>query len=114
MSRMFRQLLGRFGEAEKIKVRAMGKVIYRAFASRTKHTGGIRSPKQRTLLNADLLWRHKGWAYQPPSTNLPARWEKEIAGVVVWAQIFELKGLYGHYAFDRRSDAHSRRWKGNC
>ncbi len=85
MSRMFRQLLGRFGEAEKIKVRAMGKVIYRAFASRTKHTGGIRSPKQRTLLNADLLWRHKGWAYQPPSTNLPARWEKEIAGLVVWA-----------------------------
>ena len=85
MSRMFRQLLGRFGEAEKIKVRAMGKVIYRAFASRTKHTGGIRSPKQRTLLNADLLWRHKGWAYQPPSTNLPAHWEKEIAGVVVWA-----------------------------
>ena len=83
MSRMFRQLLGRFGEAEKIKVRAMGKVIYRAFASRTKHTGGIRSPKQRTLLNADLLWRHKGWAYQPPSTNLPAHWEKEIAEVVV-------------------------------
>ena len=75
-------MLGRFGEAEKIKVRAMGKVIYRAFASRTKHTGGIRSPKQRTLLNADLLWRHKGWAYQPPSTNLPARWEKEIAGVL--------------------------------
>ena len=114
MSRMFRQLLGRFGEAEKIKVRAMGKVIYRAFASRTKHTGGIRSPKQRTLLNPDLLWRHKGWAYQLPSTNLPARWEKEIAGVVVWAYILELKGRYGHYAFERRSDAHSRRWKGNC
>ena len=85
MSRMFRQLQGRFGDAEKIKVRAMGKVIYRAFASLTKHKGGIRSPKQRTPPNADLLWRHKGWAYQPPSTNLPARWEKEIAGVVVWA-----------------------------
>ena len=70
----------------------MGEVIYGAFASRTKHTGGIRSPKQRTLLNPDLLWRHKGWAYQLPSTNLPARWEKEIAGVVVWAYILELKG----------------------
>ena len=90
----------------------MGEVIYGAFASRTKHTGGIRSPKQRTLLNADLLWRHKGWAYQPPSTNFSARWEKEIAGVDVWAYIIELKRRYGHYAFERRSDAHSRRWKG--
>ena len=92
----------------------MGEVIYGAFASRAKHTGGIRSPKQRTLLNADLLWQHKGCAYQLPSTNLPARWEKEIAGVVVWAYILELKGSYGHYAFERRSDAHLRRWKGNC
>ena len=114
MSRMFRQLQGRFGDAGKIKVRAMGKVIYRAFASLTKHKGGIRSPKQRTPPNADLLWRHKGWAYQPPSTNLPAHWEKEIAGVVVWTYILEPKGRYGHYAFERRSDAHSRRWKGNC
>ena len=92
----------------------MGEVIYGAFASRTKHTGGIRSPKQRTLLNPDLLWRHKGWASQPPSTNLPARWEKEIAEVVVWAYILEPKGRYVHYTFERRSDAHSRRWKGNC
>ena len=88
----------------------MGEVIYGAFTRQRKETIAIVSPKRRTLLNADWLWKFKGWAYQLPSTNLPARREKEIAGVLVWAYILELKGPYGRYTFERRSDAHVSRW----
>ena len=88
----------------------MGEVIYGAFTRQRKETIAIVSPKRRTLLNADWLWKFKGWAYQLPSTNLPARWEKEIAGVLVWAYILELKGPYGRYTFERRSGAHASRW----
>jgi hypothetical protein len=88
----------------------MGEVIYGAFTRQRKETIAIVSPKRRTLLNADWLWKFKGWAYQLPSTNLPARWEKEIAGVLVWAYILELKGCYGRYTFERCSGAHVSRW----
>ena len=88
----------------------MGEVIYGAFIRQREETIAIKSPKRRTLLNADWLWKFKGWAYQLPSTNLPARWEKEIAGVLVWAYEIELIGRYGRYTFERRSDAHASRW----
>ena len=89
----------------------MGEVIYGAFIRQREETIAIKSPKRRTLLNADWLWKFKGWAYQVPSTNLPARWEKEVAGVVVWAYECELNGRYGRYTFERRSDAHVSRWR---
>ena len=63
------------------------------------------SIKQRILLNDWELWEDKGWTYKLPQTNLPSRWEKEIAGVVVWAYICELKGCFGRYTFQKRSDA---------
>ena len=88
----------------------MGEVIYGAFTAEQVTPEKIGSPKQRTLLNADWLWEFKGWTYKLPHTNLPRRWEKEIAGVVVWAYILELEGRYGRYTFERRSDAHARRW----
>ena len=72
----------------------MGEGIYGAFTRQRKETIAIVSPKQRTLLSADWLWEFKGWTYQLPATNLPSRWEKEIAGVVVWAYILELSGRY--------------------
>ena len=67
--------------------------------------------KQRILLNDENLWESKGWTYKLPLTNLPSRWVKEIGGAVVWAYICELKGRYGRYTFQRRSDAISDRWK---
>jgi hypothetical protein len=87
----------------------MGEVIYGVFTAPHDTRDKIISAKQRTLLNADWLWKLKGWTYQLPATNLPKRWEKEIAGVVVWAYILELNGRYGRYTFERRSDAHDRR-----
>ena len=87
----------------------MGEVIYGVFTVGRDTPDKIRSPKQRMLLNADWLWEFKGWTYQLPATNLPGRWEKKIAGVVVWAYILELYGRYGRYTFERRSDAHDRR-----
>ena len=89
----------------------MGEVIYGVFAAERDTPDNIRSPKRRTLLNADWLWEFKGWTYQLPATNLPGRWEKEIAGVVVWAYDSELRGRYGRYTFERRTDAHERRWR---
>lgn len=83
----------------------MGEVIYGVFTVGRDTTDKIRSPKRRRLLNADWLWELRGWTYRLPATNLPGRWEKEIAGVVVWAHILELKGRYGGYTFERRSDA---------
>jgi hypothetical protein len=70
------------------------------------------SIKQRILLNDEIFWESKGWAYKLPHTNLPSHWEKEISGTVVWAYICELKGQYGRYTFQRRSEAISDRWKG--
>ena len=90
----------------------MGDVIYGVFAAELDTPDKIRAPKQRKLLNADWLWEFKGWTYKLPYTNLPRRWEKEIAGVVVWAYILELKGRYGRYTFERRSGAIVDRWKG--
>ena len=87
----------------------MGEVIYGVFTAERDTPNKIRPPKRRTLLNADWLWELKGWTYQLPATNLPGRWEKKIAGVVVWAYILELNGRYGRYTFERRSDAHDRR-----
>jgi hypothetical protein len=90
----------------------MGEVIYASFASKCADPDRSRSAKKRTLLNAEWLWEFKGWTYKLPHANLPRRWEKEIAGVVVWAYILELKGRYGRYTFERRSDAFADRWKG--
>ena len=87
----------------------MGEVIYGVFTAQRDTPDKIRSPKRRTLFNANWLWEFKGWTYQLPATNLPGRWEKEIAGAVVWAYEIELIGRYGRYTFERCSDAHVSR-----
>jgi hypothetical protein len=90
----------------------MGEVIYGAFSKEIGTEDRIRPPKKRRLLNADWLWESKGWTYKLPHTNLPRRWEKEIAGGVIWAYVLERKGPYGRYTFEKRADAHERRRAG--
>ena len=97
-----------------LRSRAMGEVIYGAFETGRDASDKVRSPKQRTLLNAVWLWELKGWTYQLPATNLPGRWEKEISGSIVWAYKLEQRGRYGKYTFERRSDAHKSRWSDKC